>query len=94
MVPVFQYVGGRQCTSWSLIQCHAPTTCGDVVTDSRFSTAARIEVGTTWSNVTTTGEPTPTVSPAPGESSASMCFLLSVVASCQVRVAWWPPRST
>ena len=50
---------GRQCSSVSLNQCHAPTTGREVVTVSLLSTAARLD-GVAVS-LTITGIATPTV---------------------------------
>ena len=63
-MPAFQYFFGRQCASVSLSQCQVPGWAGVGSTVMCFSNAAWSVTGT--SKVTTTGMPTPTVSPASG----------------------------
>jgi hypothetical protein len=68
LVPGCQYSRGRQCTSVSLNQCHAPSTCGSVTTSRARSAAARS--GIFSSNPTTTGWPTPYVDRSASSSPA------------------------
>ena len=59
LVPAGQYWAGRQCSSLSVNQRHAPATPFEVVTVTRFSTSARNDFATGLVNCTTTGMPTP-----------------------------------
>ena len=70
-MPGFQYAWGRQCTSWSSIQCQAPAAGGSVNTDSARWAAARS--GMCSSKWTTMTCPTPYVSRPASESPLLAC---------------------
>ena len=71
-MPGRQYSRGRQRASVEEIQCHEPACCGWEVTAHVALEALRGPAPGT-SKVTTTGIPTPTVSPFSGATEAKVC---------------------
>ena len=67
LVPGAQYSAGRQISCRASSQPQAPSTCGEVVTDTSFSMSSCLSSSTSPANCTTTGIPTPT-SPLPDGS--------------------------
>src|SRR4051812_18034421 len=72
LVPARQNFAGRQCTSVSLIQCHAPFCAGCETTFRCFSIDALSVTGT--SKRTITGIPMPTVWPLSGAIDGKVCW--------------------